>query len=194
MSMLVTSNEAEKLCLFNKFIDKIIRTGFIDELKNNKLGTSINFEFNPDGTGTISTESRLHDETKLTAVLTTLRLFLQKNDDLSLERISTLYKQMRIDSSYKNTFANIMTALNNGLDKKAFTFLTDAPTYRKVLDVILYSDIAHTNQRDILRQWTSNGHNENMVRAEFERIVEFCIYCIVPIKKLNEEILEKYSS
>ena len=194
MNSVLQPQEVKILHLFNKKTDKIIRTGFVDELKNNKMGLSLEFKFNPDGTGTISTESRLHDETKLDAVILTLRLFTQSKEIISITQIARLYQKMKIDSSYKIRFEKIKTILNNKLNEKAFTFLRNSPTYREVLKVVLYGSEAHVNLRETLEQWISDEHNMNMVQAEFERIVECYIYCIVAIKRLNEEILWKKSS
>lgn len=190
MSSKITSEEIKILSLFNEQTKKILETGFLEELKENNLGLSFDIDFDHN---TMTTNARLHDFTKLRAVLLTLRIFLQKKEPIGIINIVVLYKKMKIDTSYLDRLTKITTILENKLNENAFTFINPPPTNRQVLDTVLYGTEAHLNQHDTFVQWTNDGHNENMVRAEFERIVEFYIYCIVVIMKLNEEILKKYS-
>lgn len=190
MSSKITADEIKILCLFNEQTKRILEIDFLEELRDNNLGLSLDFDFDHN---TMTTNARLHDFTKLRAVLLTLRIFMQTKEPIGITNFADLYNKMNIDPSYLNRLTNITKVLDNKLNESAFTFITPPPTNQQVLDTVLYGIEAHLNQHDTFIQWTNDAHNENMVLTEFERIVEIYIYCIVAIMKLNEEILQKYS-
>ena len=172
---------------FNKKVDRIANSQFIKETKTRKFGVTINMDIAKNET---SSESRLHDQEHLDAVLLTLHMFVQGNEPISLDRVAKLYEEMLIDQSYKNDFQKIMATRDAYLSELAFTFLPSSPTRKQIFDNVMMGDKAHTGRQKVLEKWKSSNLNTDMIQTEFERIVEAYVFILVVIRNLNYVVMK----
>lgn len=96
--------------------------------------------------------------------------------------------------SKKELFKDARNELNDYLDSKSpITFRGQSITRREILEVFLYGDLAHANEKkkEIFDQWMSYPLMDALIYHEFIRILGSLGYIIAYVQDLNEEIIEE---
>lgn len=104
------------------------------------------------------------------------------------------YDGLPISEQKKELFKDARNELNDYLDSKSpITSRGQSITRREILEVFLYGDLAHANEKkkEIFDQWMSYPLMDVLIYHEFIRILGSLAYIIAYVQDLNEEIIEE---
>lgn len=98
------------------------------------------------------------DSEALAALIVTFRMFIQRNDRISISRLGDLLVDPSLSEDWKAQFCDVRDKVNQGLDKAyPISIMVNGltPTAREIMDVFIYGDIAHTNElkRQTFLKW-----------------------------------------
>lgn len=95
------------------------------------------------------------EEESLAAAVLYLRLFFQREDDFSLQRLMKMSVDPALSPAWKEQFVDVC-AMNQTLDSED-EVLRELPiwplTQRDIFKTFLYGDMAHHSRRERYRQW-----------------------------------------
>jgi len=173
---------------FNEKASVLLDSSFLERISRGESGITLNFNtengttfefFGPQG------ES-------VSAVLFTLRMFIQDNDRISIKNIRKIYEREPLLHELLPTYEQIQDNLNAQLDKQGNTdFFGKKYTFREALETYLYAT-GHTNiqkskeLKNILEAPLAGAMFKEMVNAA----ITLLAYCVKGIKDLNNNGLK----
>jgi hypothetical protein len=168
----VDSTSREILELFCSKIEELKESRYL----RNAISGSVRWTASCSQGSTLTHEREGPDEEAVKAFLLTMRMFLQKNEKISVRRIGQLVSNSDVcHINLKNDFAAERNALNTYLDASGVAkfVIGDRPlTQRDILDTFLYGMYAHNNDHYLkeLKGWEKMGLLIPL-RSEFDNIV-----------------------
>jgi hypothetical protein len=130
------------------------------------------------------------------AFLLTFRMFIQKNDRISIRQISRIYEKLPNDMIEKQSFNKIHKDINNYLDSDSMLSENDRTwTNREIMYNILFGMRGHT-ERDKLencKRWMASKIFAPYYMDAFISSVEKIFNCLLEIQKLNNSITKDNS-
>ena len=78
------------------------------------------------------------------AFVPTLRMFIQKNDDISVPKVDLIYESQAVPEGLRAEFAEARKTLNDFLDEDTmFVFIDETITRDRLRDVLMNGDLSH---------------------------------------------------
>lgn len=140
--------------LFNDTVNRLRRSKFAHHMATKPTGLTISGR-----TGEpIKAGIRGPDEDAVNAMILALRL-VKQNDPTSLRRMAELYQRLPVKSEHKTNFLDARSKINTYLDqdsellyerhhrKTGKVVYSERFTNRRVLDLVIYGERAHTNAK-----------------------------------------------
>lgn len=128
------------------------------------------------------------------ALLFNLRLFLQDKDDISLRRLTELYKDPGLSDNWKKEHEFYRKQLNERLEQIAAEGIKGKIIYRDVLDMFLYGKFGHFDQDDrafkLYQQWVTSDFEYEMLHSTFHQIIIWIEVTISRISIASKKELE----
>ncbi len=191
--------DIETLELFNEKAAEII------DLLQSELSVTIETDAN----GMKKTE-KLPDEKSLKADILNIRMFIQKKDAISFDKMSELYSRINVPQDLKNRFNKLRYALNYYLDKSSNVTISDTSlgyrtskilesesgqkqlTNRELMDIYIYGDAAHCDKskRKDFKKIDSNPIFRSMGKFHFTSILKEIIRFINETTSVNQEAIQ----
>ncbi len=135
--------EREILELFVEKVDLINQQG-LSTILQSPTSHSFSVQYNLKATSIVSYSQLPLDELYSFAV--TLRLFLQNNDRISINKITILLNKLSLPSPFKSVWNDNNAAFNTYLDSPP-SRSEEVKTRRELLHTFLYGEIAHTHAK-----------------------------------------------
>jgi len=142
------------------------------------------------------------DNKELQAFLFKFRLFIQKNEPISLFKLRDLMADPGLSNEWK---AKVDKALrefdgyyNAYPEDVVELFNNNAPTHGKILDIFLYGGLAHTglhpkfkHKRQTYKTWTADDFDALVLKQKFVEVVLEVFRLLVYIGAITHEELRK---
>jgi hypothetical protein len=202
---MMLEQDVEVLRLFNEKVERLESTGLARFLEEDMPNVSMtvnrmisskqdgpNFEF----VGVIRSTLDNVDQDHIDAFVLTYRMFVQKNDRVSLVALSKIYERDSMPAeaaeSFREATSEVETYLASTLDVEFSP--GQAVTRRHLVDTILYGALAHSNhekEREF-RVWTESGGLTGFVWAEFIVALERMLFYLKFFRQLNEAVIANH--
>lgn len=132
-----------------------------------------------------------HDQDDIDAFILTYRMFVQKNDPISVRSLTKVYSASWMPSEAAGSYSEARLAINQWLD--SITGLLDGShpvTRRELVDVILYGGLAHTDSTKVptFDAWMRTG-SAGFFWAEFMVTLKEMLRLLRFVRDLNEAVL-----
>jgi hypothetical protein len=188
----VNSNFVAILDLFNQKVIELNNLTFAEYVLNKKWSLTIK----SNKRGSPKTKYQGPSNESIAAFLLTFRLFIQKNERISLVNIAKIYDELDLDNFIKKEFIKMRHNYNQYLDEKIlipFKKFEKSFTRRKLLYLIIYGDRAHTNPSKrkiitILKQERIKWEIAELIF--FVKILAESLQIFNDIRVLNLKVLE----
>ena len=178
------NNAIEILDLFIEKADRLRSSILVKSLIANE-GTKVNVHSDM-GSGVFLIDYNGPDVEQIDAFLLTMRLFIQDNERISFHNIETIIDSLSVSEDPKLRFNKQRELFNNFLDSKCMISVgNDRPTYREIMETVLYGYHGHLNPKKYSRYKTWKASSPLTFIIDFE----FIGVLIVFIKVLT--VLEK---
>jgi hypothetical protein len=193
--MKLNQYEYEDILLFNGKVDELNELSIVswfDENRKRLLAMDIVIGDYWD----ISVKSVSPSKEQTDAFLLTFRMFLQKNDRISIRQISKIYHKLPDDVIEKQTFNKIHKDINNYLDLDSMLSENNRTwTNREIMNNILYGMCGHTEKDKLenCKRWMANKIFAPYYKDTFISILETVFNCLLEIQKLNNSITKDNS-
>lgn len=143
--------------------------------------------------GKIESYLPIFDQDNVDAFALTFRQLTQNNDRISIGNLSReIYGSQWLFKEARVNFGQIRDGLNQYLNSAIFLQLSKRGTIsrRKLVDVILYGGLAHTNdaKEKIFRSWMDSGFS-GLFWAEFFETMVNVLNKFLVIKEINDNII-----
>jgi hypothetical protein len=167
----MTQDSREQL---EAFVDKaatVERSAYLKKIKT-QGGTKVNLRYS-DGEFVEMTDN-FPDEEAINALVLTARLFIQKNDKVSIRRMADLENDPDISDEWKERYSDARDLLNTVLDSPGMVKIGEKHyTAREIFDVFLYGALAHTEkaQSDLYNLWLKTPVFK-LLESEFHLVVQ----------------------
>jgi hypothetical protein len=184
--------DVEVLNLFNEKADQIKNSSYIKYVLEKKPETTISKNQGE----TLKTKTIEPNDESLKSLVLTLRLFLQKSNQISFQKISKIYEELPNNfQKEKKLFSQAMGKINDILNTLInIKFDNKILTYREVFNTFIYGDLAHVDidKRNTYKDWQSReGGLFALLKIDFHSIAINLIQCILNMQKLNEDVIKK---
>ena len=185
----MAKRELSTLKLFNKTVKDLLDSKFVQYLsEHKKLTVKISFRKG----GPLKTEESLPDQHAIKEFLLTLRLFIQKKEEISIRKMAKLYSDLPISAQLKDKFSELRGELNKYLDSDSpAKFKGKKLTRRQILNVSLYGKYAHLDEKEIYDKWKKPPLFGLMLHFEFVSILEILLRAIRYVTNLNDEAIQE---
>lgn len=196
--------DLEILELFNKRAARIQGLQRFIESLNSKRSVSV--KFNENGIEVTKLEP---DEESLSAAILTLRMFIQNNEPISFEKMSSLYLRINVPQELKDDFNTLRNELNNYLDATAPISIggremifgkppvdsqqnSEHITNRELMEIYIYGDYSHSNEekRKAFERIASNPLFAPIGSFLFANIIETITSFVQHTTRLNQEAIQ----
>jgi hypothetical protein len=183
----------EALCLFNEKANEMKDSSYVKFFLENKPKTTISKNQEDD----IKIKTIEPNDESLKSFVLTLRLFLQNNDQISINNINEIYKKLPKNfQKEKESFSRARAKINHILDSNInFIDNNNIMTYRDVLNIFIYGHLAHlkNDKRKIYKDWISRKNIGvlDIYKTNFHCISNNLIRCILHMQKINAEAIKK---
>ena len=173
---------------FNEKSDVLLGSSFLVRINNGECGFSLTFNNEDEAICEFSGP----DGESVSAVLFTLRMFIQNNDRISINNIGKIYESEPHLSDLLPTYITIKDKLNSELDKQGDVDLFGKNyTFREALVTYLYAtghtDIQKSEElREILKAPLAAAIFKDIVNSAITLIA----YSVEEIQALNNKALE----
>jgi hypothetical protein len=189
----ITREEAiERLNLFIEKAELLRLSSLVKTLIANQ-GTKLDIEANL-STSEWSIKSTTLDSEQLDAFLLTMRLFIQNNERISICRTAELIRSLDVSEDLKERFLKPRDYLNNYLNgKSSFSIHGDRPTYKEIMDTVLYGYHGHLSLEKHRRykKWTAGPFGPHIVYFEFIWVLQVFIRILVVLDKSCQLIVKE---
>jgi hypothetical protein len=148
-------------------------------------------------------EFDLPDNEKSDATLFTFRLFLQENEKYSFKKIKHLIKDVGLSEEFRSKMSEAYKRYVDLLNHRPvdihpdFFEVGEYPTCGDILEVVMYGDMAHTNNPEKRRKyqyWTRDDIRKYVLLQHFWFIVSEVLKLIYRISDLCKEEHYRQSS
>jgi hypothetical protein len=192
----ITQEEAVEI--LNLFIEKANKLRFSTLVKTliSNQGSRIRLKGNMEARE-LSIEYIEMDADQIDAFLLTMRLFIQDNERISISNIAKLIKSLRVSDIPGERFAKQRAFLNKFFDGKSLLSINgDRPTYREIMETVLYSSYAHLNREKYKRykSWTKNPIATAMIHFEFIGILQEFITALRVLENNCRQIVKELTA
>ena len=146
-------------------------------------------------------EFKLPDDKELHAFLFKFRLFIQRNEPISLFKLQDLMADTGLSENWK---IKARAALNGFLiyyhshPEDIAELFGNAPTHGEILDIFLYGELAHTGlnpkfkyKRQMYKKWTGNEFISHILTQKFIEITLEVFKILVDLDAITQEELYK---
>lgn len=148
-----------RMQLFNDKVNELRQSSFVWNMVTRPSGVTVSWRA---GQGQPTAEVRGPGEESIKSMILDVR-FMMQNDPQSLRNMAELYERLPTDSPHKTNFLKVRADINAYLDRKVESAIIrnqEELTNRRVLELILYGEKAHTNPDkqavlDSLRPWSA---------------------------------------
>lgn len=184
------------LRLFNEKTSELLELSFIQALQQKDAGVTIGGTLQEDGTYKTNSERRGPSQEAIKAFVLTFRFFIQDNETTSLNNISKIYSDSKIDQVLQARFESARTAVNNMLDSPNFhnmSYNKDTPTNKEVMHVYIYGTYAHANPKKSkkYKEWMSYPLFAVLIDHCFTNILAYVLNAIIFASRINEEAIQQ---
>lgn len=115
-----------------------------------------------------SAKKRSFHSDSLDAFLLTLRFFYQNNKEISIQNISTLVDSLQVCEEQRKNFSEQRALLNSFLNRKGpIKILGDRPTYREILETVLYGYHGALSKYQRYKKWIKSPACAPLIYLEF---------------------------
>ncbi len=187
--MSLSNDDLRRLRLFNEKADKLRRSSFVAQIFANETGVTISWSVDQP----LSVERVGASEEATDAFALTLRFFLQEGDGIKLEGMIDVYSRSPLPVDRTEQLKRSFEHYRNWRDTPiGFNFRGVELTKWKVIDTVLYGDLAHANRKKhpLIEEWRQSKSVDQLINHFFEEAVadlaQFIFFC----RSVNEEILQ----
>jgi hypothetical protein len=182
----------QRLKLFNEKAKTLHGRKFIPQVSNNGFTWSVS----PDA---VTYETHGPDEESRLAVVSTLRMFVQPRDGISIPQIAELYEALPIDvdPKAKESARKAADGLKAYFDQPTgIVFQQDVVTNRRLFEVFMYGDLAHANddKRADYEKWMKHPGASPILPVFFDEIVGVLLRGIFSFHAMNERTIQQLES
>jgi hypothetical protein len=183
------SDALARIHLFNEKADAHLSYSFVRKVFRNDHGYSLSFREQ-----TLSVEHRGADEEATAAVSLPLRFFFQERDRISLKQMREVYETLPISDGQKEMLRQAFREHEEMLSEPLpIVFLGEQLTRWKILETVLYGDLAHANpdKRPTLEAWRKAAPFDTIIKVQYEEVLSEVIYFIAGLRHFNDEVLKQ---
>lgn len=181
-------NNTSDIQLFNEKAEVLKRSSFYDVTIRNQSGLIMEWQQGKDPESVfVGAEGE-----SVEAIFLTLRMFLQKNDRISIASIAEIYLDEKELSPYKTDFEEIRGIINTFLSaKNGVDFCGDNYTNGEAIDLLLYGSMGHTNRKkhEQLKFIMQSGMAYQLFLFQVNGAVGFLIKEILALAEVNKRAL-----
>ncbi|MCX6595615.1 MAG: hypothetical protein NTV70_04540 [Acidobacteria bacterium] len=187
--MSLSNDDLHRLRLFNEKADKLLRSSFVEQIFARQNSVTITWSVDQP----LSVERIGATEEATDAFALTLRFFVQDRDRIKLDGMLELYLRSKLPAArteqIKQSFANYFQWRDAPI---GFTFRGVELTNEKIINTVLYGDLAHANRKEypLIEEWRQSKSVDQLTNHFFEGAVagvaQFIFFC----RSINEEILQ----
>lgn len=187
--------EIRRLRLFNEKVEKLCRSWFVayvHETRSTK--TKVSAQRRETGELEMAVEREGPDEEMIDAVVLTLRMFIQKNEPISLRKMATLYDLLPVSQPLKERFHEERNAINGLLDSAThFSYNGGNISNREILYNFVYGELSHTDdaKRQVFEGWMQMPPLFAMLVNEFCAVIYNVIGATFAIREINLAAIEE---
>ena len=176
-----------RLELFNEKVDLIKSFSFSAQVTQNQIGAILDFD------RTRGWESIYFgpDEESIHALVNTIRLFIQNNDDMSLSNMDDFYSRLPVSAKLKAEFSEERRKINEALDRESNWSIEESKnlTFRDILEYFIYRNYSHTNDpQNIFRDLRQTDFFP-AIKAEFITVLKAFIKYLNVAKDINSKAI-----
>jgi hypothetical protein len=187
----------EALELFNNKTEKLARSDFIKTM----FGTDTGVTVSQNAGEPVKFILRGPTETEIDAFVLTFRFFYQPGERSSFGKVAAAYDGSDVEDTLKAEFIAsvdvVNTFLDNPPDDFRIEFRGELLTRRRILEIFMYGDLAHSNKADkvkIFNEWSNVPGYFPFVQNEFNYILTKTFQVTEYLKELNETALKHLRS
>ena len=166
-------------------VDRVLKLSFTGKLRSQGFEIQVHWKVN----GPTTIETRFPTDEEMDAFANTYRLFIQKNDALSICSLAKLYNGSLLTKTLADRFNAGRVEINSFLDSRS-SFQTY--TRRQIMETILYGEISHTNEkhRHLVKKWKLDQLIWSVVYLDFLKTAKAVLEFVMWAKKLNQEAIQ----
>jgi len=160
-----------QLKLFLQKADRVARSNYLQKIIKQD-GTRLSFSWSKGVGGGFS--NNFPEEEAVDALMLTVRMFVQNNDQVSFASLAKLIDDVGISDGWKERFNDVRKKLNEFLDGNSILNLDGKIyTHMEVFEVFLYGHLAHLNRTkvNLYNKWSKNPLGFPMIENEFHLTV-----------------------
>jgi hypothetical protein len=177
----------QRLKLFNERLRTLRGRKFIPMMKE----AGFTWTFSQDEA---AYETRGPDEEARLAVVSTLRMFVQPRDGISIPQIADLYLSLpvELDPKAKESAQSAANSLQEYFAKPTgITIYDDVLTNGRLFEVFMYGDLAHSNEdkRAGYEKWMQHPAAAPVLPVFFDEIVGELLRVILSFHAMNERTI-----
>ena len=175
-----------RLKLFNEKAKTLHGRKFIPQVSNNRFMWSLSAD-----EVTVTYETQGPDEESRLAVVSTLRMFVQPRDGISIPQIAELYEALpvEVDPKAKESARRAADSLKEYFAQHTgITFQGDVLTNGRLFEVFMYGDLAHANddKRADYEKWMKHPAATPILPVFFDEIVGVLLGGILSFHAMNK--------
>ncbi len=114
------------------------------------------------------------DVEQVDAFLFTMRMFIQERDDISFNKMEKMLDRLTVAEEARSRFKKQLEFFNNYLGKKSMISINeDNPSYKEIMETVLYGYRGHMNPDKYSRYktWQADPIVTNIIDIEFTCIL-----------------------
>jgi hypothetical protein len=176
------------LKLFNEHVEELENSTFTSFVR--ERGVSFNMSAHVGEETKFEVVGPTQESTK--AFVLTLRMFLQKKDRISIEKLSAAIAALPISKSLNDRFTEFSAAWNSAMGVVLVELDGTPITQRYLIDVFLYGVLAHldADKRDAYNEWQKDPLISEMLRSYFNSAIVATLNFLRWARLYNEEVLK----
>jgi hypothetical protein len=129
------------------------------------------------------------------ALLFNLRLFVQDKDDISLRRLTELYRDPGVSDEWKQDHARLRAILNERLDTIAVEGPKGALSHGALFRMVLYGALAHRDvdheSYRLYKQWVTDEGHRAMTHDTFWQVVVWILATVINVARISQRKLSR---
>jgi hypothetical protein len=159
------TSDLQTLRVFNEKVARLERTRFANKYRDTTPEVVAEMRSVRDTTregahieivGEVAARLAEHDQDDIDAFVLTFRMFMQKNDRVSLRSLANIYAKPWMPTEAAESFQHAREVANGYLDSPILLEIHEGQISRRMLvDVIVYGGLAHTDSKkgEVFRDW-----------------------------------------
>lgn len=187
--------EIRRLRLFNDKVEKLRRSRFVAYVHEvGRSSIKLSAKRREAGDFEMTLEREGPDEEMIDAVVLTLRMFIQKNDPISLPKMAKVYDTLPVSQSLKERFHAERKAINDLLDSAThFSYNEANITNREIFYIFVYGELSHMEdaKRQVFEGWMQMPPFFAMILNEFCAVIYNLIGATFAIRAINLAAIEE---